>query len=180
MHGHLLPDEIHTLRLHLRAPRMEDAHAIFQSYAQDPEVSRYLVWTPHATEAATQAFIASCIGSWSNCDHQPYVIAERDTDLAIGMADVRMHGTTVELGYVLARAHWGKGFMPEAVRSLTAAALETPRVYRVQANCDTENIASQRALEKAGFMREGRLDRYMVHPNLSPQPRACYLYAQCK
>ena len=96
------------------------------------------------------------------------------------MLEARMLGTTVDIGYVLARTRWGNGFMPEAVQSLTAAALGDPRIFRVQATCDTENIPSQRVLEKSGFAREGRLERYTVHPSVSTEPRACFMYAKCR
>ena len=45
---------------------------------------------------------------------------------------------------------------------------------------DIENIPSQRALEKSGFNREGRLERYTVFPILSADPRACFMYARCR
>ena len=48
---------IHTERLTLRAPRMDDAPAIFDSYARDPQVTRYLVWTPHRSVAETQEYL---------------------------------------------------------------------------------------------------------------------------
>ena len=96
------------------------------------------------------------------------------------MLEARMQGTTVDIGYVLAPSHWGKGFMPEAIQALTGVALQKPSVYRVQATCDTENVPSQRALEKSGFRREGRFERYTVHPNISPEPRACFMYAKCR
>jgi len=47
----------------------------------------------------------------------------RDADTAIGMIEARTLGSTVDIGYVLARAHWGRGLMPEAIRALTATAL---------------------------------------------------------
>jgi [ribosomal protein S5]-alanine N-acetyltransferase len=175
-----LPEELTTSRLRLRAPISADAAAIFQSYAQDPLVCRFMIWTPHRTEQQTEEFIESCVNSWNTGDRLPYVIAEPESDLAIGMIEARIHGPTVDVGYVLARAHWNKGLMPEAISSLTSAALGNPATFRVQASCDTENIPSQRALEKAGFSREGRLDRYIVHPNISSEPRACFMYAKCK
>jgi [ribosomal protein S5]-alanine N-acetyltransferase len=49
-----------------------------------------------------------------------------------------------------------------------------------QATCDVENLASQRALEKSGFNREGRLERYNIHPNVAAEPRACFMYAKCR
>ncbi len=48
---------IHTARLTLRGPRMDDAGAIFDAYAQDPEVTRYLVWTPHRSVAETETYL---------------------------------------------------------------------------------------------------------------------------
>jgi len=111
---------------------------------------------------------------------RPYVISERCSDPAIGMIEARLLGTTVDIGYVLARSCWGKGLMPEAIDALAATALASPSIYRVQATCDTENIPSQRALQKSNFIREGRLERYAVHPNLSPEPRACFMYARVR
>jgi [ribosomal protein S5]-alanine N-acetyltransferase len=96
------------------------------------------------------------------------------------MLEARIQGTTVDIGYVLARFHWGKRFMPEAIQALASTALESPGIFRVQAACDTENIPSKRALEKAGFVREGRLARLTIHPNISPEPRACFMYAKCR
>ena len=177
---HPLPELIETPRLRLRRPVIADASAIFQAYAQDREVCRFMVWTPHASEAVTREFIESCFAVWESGERLPYVITERSANVAIGMIEARMLGTTVDVGYVLAQRHWGQGFMPEAIAALTDAALAAPSIYRVHAACDTENLPSQRALEKSGFVREGRLERYTVHPNLSPEPRACFMYAKCR
>jgi len=46
--------------------------------------------------------------------------------------------------------------------------------------CDVENIASARVMEKAGLSREGVLRRWLVHPNLGPEPRDCYGYARVR
>ena len=139
-----------------------------------------MIWKPHASEVVTREFIASCVEAWKSGTRMPYVITERDSNAVIGMLECRMQGTAVDIGYVLARSHWGKGFMPEALQSLTGAALSNTGIFRVHATCDTDNIPSQRALEKSGFTREGRLERYTVHPNISSEPRACYMYAKCR
>ncbi|MBX3619006.1 MAG: GNAT family N-acetyltransferase [Rhizobacter sp.] len=174
-----LPERIETGRLVLRRPTDADALAIFSAYTQDVLVSRFLVWRPHSAVAEAQAFIESCISAWEEASRLAYVLVEAGSSSAIGMLEARPDGLTVDLGYVLARAHWGKGYMPEAVAALAEAALDVG-YYRVQAFCDVENRASQRTLEKAGFTREGRLERYMVHPNISPVPRACFMYARCR
>ena len=174
-----LPEHIDTTRLALRRPVAADAVAIFSAYTQDPRVSRYMVWKPHASMAETQMFIASCVEAWQEGSRLPYVLTEAGTSNAIGMLEARIQGFTVDLGYVLAPAHWGKGYMPEAVASLATTAL-TSGYFRVQSFCDVENRPSQRVLEKARFLREGRLERYMVHPNLSDEPRACFMYARVR
>ena len=70
--------------------------------------------------------------------------------------------------------------MTEAVRGVIAWALAQPEIYRVAAVCDVENIASARVMEKAGMVREGLLQKYMIHPNISDVPRDCYMYAVVK
>lgn len=176
----LLPDQVTTERLRLRRPELADASDIFRAYAQDEQVCLFMIWPPHELESVTHAFIESCVNAWEQGDRLAYVITERPANLAIGMLEARLQGSTVDIGYVLARSHWGKGLMPEAIQALAADALEHASVFRVQAICDIENVASQRALEKAGFNREGRLERLTVHPNISPEPRACFMYAKCR
>ena len=96
------------------------------------------------------------------------------------MLEARPAGHQVDLGYVLAPAYWGRGYMPEAVRALAERALGEGGFFRVQAFCDVENIPSQRTLEKAGFVREGRHERFIIHPNRSDEPRPCFMYARCR
>jgi [ribosomal protein S5]-alanine N-acetyltransferase len=175
-----LPQTLNTSHLRLRCPVASDTNAIFRSYTQDPEVCRFMIWRPHASESVTEEFIASCVEEWKTGNRLPYVITELHANVAIGMLEARIQRTTVDIGYVLARSHWGKGYMPEAIQALTGVALQSASVFRVQATCDTDNIPSQRALEKSGFSRESRLERYTVHPNISSEPRACFMYAKCR
>ncbi|MDK2125238.1 GNAT family N-acetyltransferase [Parachitinimonas caeni] len=176
-----LPDEINTDRLVLRQPQLSDAAALFNAYTQDPVVVRYLVWSPHKNMAETENFIAYCRDAWDKGKTRPYIISpQSEPTRPIGMLDARFHRHMVDLGYVLAREHWGMGLMTEAVSSLTNIALANPSCFRVQATCDTENLASARTLEKAGFTLEATLQRYIVHPNISDTPRACFMYANCK
>ena len=139
-----------------------------------------MVWKPHESESITKDFLVWCASVWEAGTELPYVITERPADVAIGMIDARRHGTTIDMGYVFARTHWGKGFMPEAISELSKVALQHPQFFRTQAFCDVNNMPSQRALEKAGFTREGRLERYTVHPNISSEPSPCFMYSKCR
>ncbi len=176
----LLPEEINTRRLRLRVPLPADADAIFLSYAQDPLVCRFMDWAPHSSVEITQQFIRECLAGWHAGSPLPYVIADLSSDEVLGMIEARVRSTTIDIGYVLTRSRWGSGLMPEALKAVVSASLARQEIFRVQALCDVDNYASARALEKSGFLREGRLDRYGVHPNVSPEPRSVYMYAQCR
>jgi len=174
-----LPDHLETRRLRLRAPRVDDAEALFATYTQDPDVSRYMIWTPHERVEETREYIDRSIVEWTAGTSLPYVITTRE-GAPIGMIEARLRATFAEIGYVLARAYWRRGLMPEAIGVVTDALLANPRFFRVQAMCDVDNVGSARVLEESGFVREGRLERATVHPNLSPEPRACFLYARVR
>ena len=47
-----------------------------------------------------------------------------------------MLGTTVDIGYALAPSHCGKGFMAQAIRTLTAVTLQNSGIFRIHAACD--------------------------------------------
>lgn len=64
-----------------------------------------------------------------------------------------------ELGITIAPAHRGRGYGSEAQRLLAAYLFAAYPVERVQASTDITNLAEQRALERAGFTREGVLRR---------------------
>jgi RimJ/RimL family protein N-acetyltransferase len=174
------PTTFETERLRLRRPVMEDAAAIFATYAQDTEVTRYLTWRPHTSLDDTREFLSRCAAGWEQGGPFPWAITLRVGGRLLGLMDLRPGGHRVELGYVLGRAHWGQGFMTEAVRAVTEWALAQPDIFRVWAACDLENRGSARVLEKAGMTREGLLRRWSVHPNLSATPRDCLCFARVK
>jgi RimJ/RimL family protein N-acetyltransferase len=175
-----MPEQIETPRLLLRKPRLDDAQAIFNGWAQDQEVTRYLTWCPHTRVEQTQKFIQGCLLAWQQKTRFPYMNALKATGEVIGMIDPRMEGHKVEIGYVVARSYWGKGYAPEAVQAVIDWAFQQPAIYRVYATTDVENIASRRVLEKAGMQCEGILRKYIIHPNVSDVPRDSYMYTVTK
>lgn len=172
---------IHTERLTLRPPRMEDAAAIYGSYARDPEVTRYLVWTPHRSLAETEEFLRGVTTVSGGDPNYHWAVTERGGgDTARGMIALRRDGHRADFGYVLARECWGRGYMTEALRAVLGFAFTLPGLYRVWAVCDVENVASARVMEKAGLRFEGVLRRHTVHPNLGPEPRDARCYAMTR
>jgi len=174
------PTTFTTPRVILRSPTLGDAEAIFHAYAQDPEVTRYLNWSPHTSVETTRAFLDHCITARQQGTSFAWVITWRMTAQCLGMINLKIKGFEAVLGYGLARNVWGQGIMPEAAATLVEWALAQPSIYRVCAVCDWENIASARVMEKIGMQREGLLRRGVLHPNISAEPRDCWLDAKVK
>jgi [ribosomal protein S5]-alanine N-acetyltransferase len=176
----VFPQSLETKRLRLRRAAPTDAEEIFQAYAQDAEVTRFLVWRPHKSVDTVRQFLNECNIRWEKGQAYPYVITLKEEAELIGMIEIRPNGHRADFGFGLARAHWGKGLMPEAISAVITLGLSQPMIYRMEATCDIENKASARALEKAGLLREGVLRKYIIHPNISAEPRDSLLYAITK
>lgn len=69
-----------------------------------------------------------------------------------------------EVGFILGRAFWGKGYMTETLGVLLSFAFDTLELHRLEADVDPRNARSLRVLERLGFRREGLLrQRYQVN-----------------
>ncbi len=169
-----------TARLRLRPPSAGDAEALLGEYAADPEVTRYLTFTPHRNVATVEEYLTALLARCAEGNEHAWAITLPDDDRMFGMIGARIHGHRADLGYVLARRCWNRGYMTEAIVAVTAWLLEHPAIYRVWAVCDVDNAGSARALAKAGFAREGVLRRWIMHPNASPEPRDCLVYARVR
>ena len=171
------PDRITGPRLVLRPPILNDAGALFQRVARDPEVTRYLLWAPHPDVAATRRVITEKMNV--SDDERTWVVELKHSGDVIGLTSCRRPVRhSVEIGYCLGRRWWGKGYAAEVVDMLLAALAADRDVYRVWGTCHVDNERSVRVLRRAGFELEGRLTRYAVYPTLGPEPQDSLLYAR--
>ncbi len=74
-----------------------------------------------------------------------------------------------EIGYSMARAHWGQGYMDEALRALVDYAFSEPlNLNRIEADIDPRNASSAKSLARLGFREEGVLrERWIVAGEVS-------------
>ena len=70
-----------------------------------------------------------------------------------------IHCMNMELGYWLAEGYWGKGIITSAVKQMVDYGFNTFEVERIFARPFGTSIGSQRVLEKAGFILEGRFEK---------------------
>ena len=175
------PARFQTERLAGRCPCMDDVPGIFDGWAQDAVVAKYMAWRPHTKRETMEQWIASLVAGFGKGSRNEYVLTLRESDkVPIGMISIRRDGPMASFGYVIRRDMWGKGFAPEALRHLVEWALAQDGLYRAWALCDVSNSASARVMEKVGMKKEGVLHSWALHPNISPTPRDVFCYAKVK
>jgi ribosomal-protein-alanine N-acetyltransferase len=146
------------MHITLRPFTPEDLPALVK-HANDPSVAAFMTdsFAHPFTEEAGKAFLSSAI---NDCPPLRRCI-EVDNECvgAIGLhARQDLWRRNLELGYWLGRTQRGKGIMTEAIGQMVQLGFETfPEVTRIFATPFGSNIASQRALEKAGFTLEAKL-----------------------
>jgi len=165
-----------TANLVLRPPTVHDASAVFASYATDPDVSRYTTWSPHHSLDESRGFLRVCEQGWERGTVLSWAILLRERRQLIGTIDIRFEGHRAEIGYVIARSAWGRGYATEAARAVVSWAASQRFMHRVWAVVDVENVRSARVLEKIGMTREGTLRAWAALPAF-PAPRDVYCYA---
>src|SRR5262245_59965121 len=132
------PDRIETARLTLRRPQRTDVDAIFENFASDPEVTRYVGWPMHRSLEHTNGFLGFSDAQWQQSGVGPYVIELRNAGTVIGTTGLHLESAespairTASTGYVLASRAWGQGYASETLAAMVTLA-KTLGVARLQA-----------------------------------------------
>jgi len=143
-----------------------DVPALFEIFG-DPLVCRY--WSRPPLRGLAEA--ADLLGEITRCFAErslfQWGVADVFDDRVIGtctLSSLSARHRRAEVGFALARAAWGKGYMAEALTALIGFAFETLGLHRLEADVDPRNLPSIRLLEGAGFRREGFLrERYHLN-----------------
>ena len=167
--GSALP-VLDTERLRLRPVRRTDAEAILQVFGDDAAM-RFWSHEPLADLDAAHGYIDRMVAGFASRTLFQWVVADRETDGLLGTVTVYQwdHANhRAEVGFMLGRAHWGRGFAQEAVRAVLRFAFEAMDLHRVEADTHPGNAASLRLLERLGFRREGLLrQRFLIDGSAS-------------
>ena len=145
-----------TARLVLRPFREGDAVAMFENWAGDPEVTKYLTWTPHKSAEETHALLSL----WAEESKKPDVYhwaIEYENELVgdVNIMQVNEESESAITGYCLAKKCWGKGIMTEAYGEVLRFLFEEVGFHRIGSSHAVENPASGKVMEKCGLLYEG-------------------------
>jgi [ribosomal protein S5]-alanine N-acetyltransferase len=155
-----------TERLTLRWLTPDDAPEQFALFS-DPAVTRY--WsTPAWTDIAqARAFIEQALADCASGTGVRFAITLRASGANIGnikLYDFFHQNRRCDIGYALLPAHWGKGYLGEAMAATLAYAFGELNMNRIEADIDPRNDASAKTLERMGFQKEGYMrERWIVN-----------------
>jgi len=155
---------VETERLLLRTPRVEDAEALAEAYS-DPEVMRYIGDGSTTDVDGTRRAIERFLVGWETDGFGQLVAERREDGRVLGRVgflvwdrETWTPGTRgefgeraeVEVGWTLAREHWGSGYATEAGRAARDWAFGELGLTRLISLILPGNERSVRVAEKLG------------------------------
>lgn len=162
---------LETERLALRTWSLDDAEEGYRIWS-DAEVMRYIgTGQPNADVEQTRGWLNRMITHQEKHGFCFWAVLEKESGQLLGSCGMAYQldgGLPIEFGYTLARSHWGRGLATEAAGACLRYIFENLPVPEIAASVDSRNVASQRVLEKIGFVYqrteqlEGGVDLWYV------------------
>lgn len=145
-----------TNRLVLRQITIEDAPELF-FMRTDERVMKYIERPRPKNIEDTITFINTISDLRNKNEIITWGIALKNEPKLIGTVvylNFKKENYRTEFGYALHPDYWRKGIMDEVAKAVLDYGFNTLKLHSIEANINPENIASQKLLEKNGFVRE--------------------------
>ncbi|GAB3429534.1 GNAT family protein [Flindersiella endophytica] len=134
------------------------------AFRSDP-VAQYFNSEPMRDVAEATALIEQLRAGFAAGEQIPWAVTVRPDDRAVGLFTVnywnRFH-RRAEIGYDLARTHWGRGLAYEGMAAIVAFGFTELGLHRIETETIADNVRSVRLLERLGFQREGVRREYSL------------------
>ena len=160
MMKHLGTKTLETPRLILRQFTMEDAQAMYDNWASDPEVTKYLTWPTHGSIDVTRMVLTDWVESYAKDDFYQWGIELKELGRPIGSistVNLKEAAEKVEIGYCIGSCWWHQGIMSEAMKAVMDFFFDEVGAGRVEARHDPRNPHSGNVMKKCGMIYEGTL-----------------------
>lgn len=142
-----------TARLVLRPFRKGDAEMMYRNWTSDENVAKYCRWHKHENLDTTIWLLNMYLDELASGFEYRWAITEKGNNEPIGAIDVVAitdDNKTAEIGYVLSKNHWNKGYVTEACESVIYE-LFSNGFAKIVAAHRIDNPASGRVMEKCGM-----------------------------
>ncbi|MCL1990863.1 MAG: GNAT family N-acetyltransferase [Defluviitaleaceae bacterium] len=153
--------KIETKRLSLRPFTTDDANSMYNNWANNPEVTKYLSWEFHENIDETKQLLMNWISEYKNMAYYQWaIVMKEESNEPVGSISVVGKNDLVKslaIGYCIGKQWWNKGITSEALAAIVKFFFEEVKVNRIAANFLPENSNSGKVLSKCGFKYEGTL-----------------------
>ena len=143
-----------SARLVLRTWQLEDAEALFKIYS-NPELYRFTGAEPFPDVETTRRYMEEYfIKRPKELGFGVWAVVEKASGKLVGTCGLDYFDGRPELGlgYWFDPEYWGRGYATEAARACVAYAFDKLNAPELASMTHSQNKASQRVLEKAGFV----------------------------
>ena len=138
---------IHTDRLVLRRWSVDDAQQMYDNWASDTEVTRFVTWPPHPNVDATRLLLTGWVHGYGDPAIFNWAVWLDEVIIGqIAVVDVDTRVNLAELGYCFGRRWWNHGYATETVKAVMSYLFDIAKVNKVEARHDPANIASGRVM----------------------------------
>ena len=148
--------KIYTERLTLRRFTVEDARQMYDNWASDARVTRFLTWEPHASPELTAQLLSEWVAAYLAPSNYNWVMEYEGRCIGnISVVRCSDRSEYAELGYCMGYDYWNKGLMTEAAKAVIAFLFDEVGCHRVVIRHAVNNPASGRVAQKCGMTYEG-------------------------
>jgi len=151
---------IETQRFILRQFKEEDAADMFNNWASDDEVTRYLSWPTHSDIEVSKKILEMWIDEYSSQENYNWAIEIKENRSVVGsiaLMNIDNNIENCEIGYCISKTFWNKRITTEAFSAIINFAFKEVGFERITGRHHVENTASGRVMEKCGLKYEGTL-----------------------
>lgn len=143
---------LRTERLALRPLGLEHLMTAHE-YSSDIENTKFMMFLPNDSLEETANFLLDCEREWQKEQPMFYEFAIILDGVHIGAVSLYLNDDRdeAEFGWIIGKAHWGRGYTLEAARAALDFAVNTLGIHQFIAHCDSENTASERVMQKLGM-----------------------------
>lgn len=157
-----LYDVYETPRLQLRAMRLSDANDLFQIF-RDARVTNHLLMQQVQSIEEAKRFMRIAYLSYRQLGvPEAMVVVHKATQRVIGICNMHTlkNDDMGEIGFMMHADYQGMGYISEVMPIFIDILFDVVGVRRIEVLHDERNKQSQRVIEKAGFVYEGRMREY--------------------
>lgn len=155
---HLGTKYLETKRLILRQFTPEDAQAMYDNWASNPAVTKFMTWPTHESVEVSRMVLSDWTSHYNEENYYQWAIVLRDFGEPIGSISVVKLNDRVgkaEVGYCIGRNWWHQGIMSEALSVVIRFLMDEVGFNRVEACHDPNNPHSGAVMAKCGMQFEG-------------------------